>query len=44
MLRTTIAIVGLVWFVVVWFVCAIGFTQLYDRHTSQLVTPPTRPN
>jgi len=29
MLRTTIAIVGLVWFVVVWFVCAIGFTQLF---------------
>jgi ceramide glucosyltransferase len=28
MLRTLIAAVCLVWFVVVWFVCGIGFTQL----------------
>jgi ceramide glucosyltransferase len=28
MLRTIIAVSCLIWFVVVWFVCAIGFTQL----------------
>jgi ceramide glucosyltransferase len=28
MLRTVIASGCLIWFVVVWFVCAIGFTQL----------------
>jgi ceramide glucosyltransferase len=28
MLRTIIAAGCLIWFVVVWFVCAIGFTQL----------------
>lgn len=28
MLRTLVATGCLIWFVVVWFVCAIGFTQL----------------